>query len=155
MQPKQALVLFLLWKDLVIVLERWGQAGRRGALILTLSVHHPEVLSFIKIKRDLTKVTGANLSIRLSDEFLKAIDNNEKYEQRFPVDAKGENIKFSQMVEAKEIWEEIIRSAHFMGEPGLLMWNNIIRESPADCYEEFQSTSTNPCVVGDTKNINR
>jgi ribonucleotide reductase alpha subunit len=127
-----------------------GQAGRRGALIITISIHHPEILNFITAKTDLKKVTGANLSIRLTDEFFEALEKNEQYEQRFPVDAKKENIKFSQMVDAKKIWDEIIKNAHAMGEPGLLMWNNIIRESPADCYKEFKTISTNPSLRKNT-----
>ncbi len=122
-----------------------GQSGRRGALLISLSVHHPEILDFAKIKRDLTKVTGANISIRLTDEFLQAVKDDKEYEQRFPVDSKTPQI--SQMVSAKEVWKEIIENAHAMAEPGLLFWDTIIRESPADCYSDFgfKSVSTNPC----------
>jgi len=86
-----------------------GQAGRRGALILTISVHHPEVVNFIKMKQDLNKINGANVSIRLTDEFLKAVENNEDYEQRWPVDSKKP--KISNMVKAKEVWDQIINSS--------------------------------------------
>jgi len=122
-----------------------GQSGRRGALMLTLSIHHPEVLDFAKIKRDLGKVTGANLSIRLSDEFLEAVKKGKKYEQRFPVDSKEP--KISNMVDAREVWMQIIENAHATAEPGLLFWDRIISESPADCYSAFgyATTSTNPC----------
>lgn len=125
-----------------------GQSGRRGALMLTLSVHHPEVINFARCKRDLKKVTGANISVRLSDEFLDAVRKGTKYEQRFPVDAKTDEEKqMSQMVDAREIWMQIIENAHAKAEPGLLFWDRIISESPADCYAKFgfATTSTNPC----------
>lgn len=122
-----------------------GQAGRRGALMVTLSVHHPDILEFAKVKRDLSKVTGANISIRLTDEFLKAVDSNSSYEQRWPVDSTSPSI--SKMVDAKSVWNVIVENAHYMAEPGLLFWDNIISESPADCYSDigFKTISTNPC----------
>ena len=86
-----------------------GQNSRRGALIITLSVHHPEILNFINMKKDLSKITGANVSIRLTDEFLNAVEKKEKYEQRFPVEGEKEDIKISNMVDAEEIWNEIIK----------------------------------------------
>lgn len=122
-----------------------GQAGRRGALMVTLNVHHPDILEFAKVKRDLTKVTGANISIRLTDEFLKAVDSGSQYEQRWPVDSSTPSI--SKMVDAKSVWNVIVENAHHMAEPGLLFWDNIISESPADCYSDvgFKTISTNPC----------
>lgn len=122
-----------------------GQSGRRGALMLTCSVHHPEILDFAKCKRDLTKVTGANISVRLSDEFLKAVKNGTTYEMRWPVDSKDPEM--SEMVDARKVWMEIVETAHATAEPGLLFWDNIINESPADCYSDFgfKTTSTNPC----------
>lgn len=122
-----------------------GQHGRRGALMLTLSVHHPDILAFVRAKRDLTKITGANMSVRLTDEFLKAVDAGEKYQQRWPVDSRDP--KIHSMVDAKEIWDAIVENAHHMAEPGLLFWDNIIKESPADCYSDcgFETISTNPC----------
>jgi ribonucleoside-diphosphate reductase alpha chain len=122
-----------------------GQAGRRGALMVTLNVHHPDILEFAKVKRDLTKVTGANISIRLTDEFLNAVDNNEDYEQRWPVDSSSPSI--SRKVNARSIWNIIVENAHHMAEPGLLFWDNIIKESPSDCYSDcgYKTISTNPC----------
>lgn len=122
-----------------------GQAGRRGALMITISVHHPQVMDFVTVKRDLKRVTGANISIRLTDEFLNAVQHNEEYEQRWPVDSKTPTI--SRKVNAKEVWMKIIENAHAMAEPGLLFWDNILRESPADCYKHlgFGTVSTNPC----------
>lgn len=124
-------------------------SGRRGALMLTLSVHHPEISDFISVKRDLQKVTGANISVRLSDEFLKAVEKDTDVELRWPVDAreKSQEPKISCMVRARDVWKEIITCAHAMAEPGVLFWDNILKESPADCYAKFgfKTTSTNPC----------
>ena len=121
-----------------------AQGGRRGALMLSISVHHPEIETFINIKRDLKKVTGANISIRLSDEFMNAVKNGKQYQVRFPVDEK-ENPQVSSVVDARNIWNQIIESAHSSAEPGLLFWDTVKRESPADIYEQFQTVSTNPC----------
>lgn len=120
-----------------------AQGGRRGALMLTLSVHHPEIRTFIHIKEDLKKVTGANISIRLSDEFMNAVKNKEKVQLRFPVDSKEPSI--SEMVDAEELWTEIIGAAHKSAEPGLLFWDTVMRECPANSYPEFITISTNPC----------
>ena len=99
-----------------------GQSARRGALMQTISVHHPEILEFATIKKDLNRVTGANISIRFSDEFLNAVKNKSEYELRFPVDAreKGEEPKISKMVDANEVWMKIIENAWASGEPGIL-----------------------------------
>ena len=122
-----------------------AQGGRRGALMLTISVHHPQIKDFIKIKRDLTRVTGANISIRLSDEFLCAVENESEFELRFPVDS--EDPQVSIMTSASKLWDEIVESAHACAEPGLLFWDNATRLTPSDIYEEegFGSKSTNPC----------
>lgn len=120
-----------------------GQGGRRGALMLTLSVHHPDILSFVSVKKDKNEITGANISVRLTDEFLNAVDKDLEYEQRWPVDSKTPKISIK--VKAREIWKEIIKNAHDMAEPGLLFWDTIIKESPADCYKNYKSISTNPC----------
>lgn len=123
-----------------------GQSGRRGALMLTLSVHHPDVIDFATIKNDDTEVTGANISLCLTKEFLDAVKNDTDYELRFPVDYKEKNIepKISKFVNAKEVWKTIIKSAWLRAEPGLLMWDNIL-SGPADCYEKYKAVSTNPC----------
>jgi ribonucleoside-diphosphate reductase alpha chain len=121
-----------------------AQGGRRGALMLTISVHHPEIETFINIKKDLKKVTGANLSIRLSDEFMNAVEREDDVELRFPVDSI--NPKISQKVSAKNLWNKIIESAHGFAEPGLLFWDTVNRRTPSHCYEDFVSISTNPCA---------
>jgi ribonucleoside-diphosphate reductase alpha chain len=124
-----------------------GQSGRRGALMLTLSVHHPDIIEFCTIKNDPTKVTGANISVKLTKEFLDALKNEKYYELRFPVNYKELNIapKISKTISAKEVWDIITTSAHNRAEPGLLMWDNVIENTPADCYEDFKSKGTNPC----------
>lgn len=158
-----------------------GQDGRRGAEMITCSIHHPESvipwddsvdgspfnvhikneslgeydvssryynpnkIDFATAKYDARKVTGANISLRLTDEFLTKIDNNECYEQRWPVDSKNPSV--SKKVKAKDVWDKIIYSAWRTAEPGILFWDTIIRESPADCYSQFgfATESTNPC----------
>ena len=123
-----------------------AQGGRRGALMLTISVHHPDIETFVNIKRDLTKVTGANISIRLSDEFMTAVENNEDFELRYPVEGNEEKL-VSTTTDASSLWEKIIESAHASAEPGLLFWDNVLNYTPAQAYSEdgFHTVSTNPC----------
>jgi ribonucleoside-diphosphate reductase alpha chain len=111
--------------------------------MLTISVHHPEIRTFIHIKEDLKKVTGANISVRLSDEFMNAVRNKESVELRFPVDSP--NPVISERVDANELWTEIITAAHKSAEPGLLFWDAIMKYCPANCYPKFRTISTNPC----------
>ena len=123
-----------------------AQGGRRGALMLTISVHHPQIRDFIKIKRELTRVTGANISVRLSDEFLSAVKNNTSFQLRFPVEENVDH-KVSEDIDARELWDEIIENAHASAEPGLLFWDTARKLTPSDIYSDdgFGSTSTNPC----------
>lgn len=119
-----------------------GQNSRRGALMITLSVHHPDVVKFATMKHDLTKVTGANVSVRLTDEFLKAVEEDGEYEQRWPVEGEP---KFSKTVRARDVWEVIVDSATKTAEPGLIMWDNMTNNLPAHSYPNFKTRSTNPC----------
>ena len=121
-----------------------GQNGRRGAQMISISVHHPDILEFAKIKNDETSVTGANISIRLSDEFLQAVEMDAEYEQRWPIDA--ETPEVSKSVHARDVWKEIIHSAWYRAEPGLLFWDNIQKWNPAECYPDFRSVGVNPCA---------
>lgn len=123
-----------------------AQGGRRGALMITISVHHPEIRTFINIKRDRKKVTGANISIRITDEFMEAVKSDADYQLRFPCN-KGVLHTVEQMVSAREIWNEIIDAAWDSAEPGLLFWDTAKKNTPADIYsaEGFSSESTNPC----------
>lgn len=129
-----------------------AQNGRRGAEMQTISINHPEIESFINIKRDLKKVTGANISIRLNDEFMNAVKNNEDYTLRWPVESSVQNAKVTKSVKALEIWNQIIDSAWTSAEPGLLFWNSVKENTPSDIYGDFghNSISTNPCFSGDT-----
>jgi ribonucleoside-diphosphate reductase alpha chain len=120
-----------------------GQNGRRGALMQTISVHHPEILNFATIKNDPNKVTGANISIFLTDEFLEAVEKGKTYEQRWPVDSKTP--KISQQVDARSVWNKIIHSAWFRAEPGLMFIDRIKEYTPTSSYEGWEPHSTNPC----------
>ena len=122
-----------------------AQGGRRGALMLSISVHHPQILDFVKIKRDLTRVTGANISVRVSDQFMRSVKSNEPYELKWPCDS--ENPEICEEINARHVWDEIIESAYHSAEPGILFWDTAIRNTPSDIYFEkaFGSTSTNPC----------
>jgi len=121
-----------------------AQGGRRGALMMTISVHHPEIRTFINIKKNVEKVTGANISIRLTDEFMRAVKAGEKFQLRFPVEANAQHT-IKEDVDAGELWSEIIEAAHASAEPGLLFWDNVVNNGPADAYPGFKSISTNPC----------
>ena len=122
-----------------------GQQGRRGALMITVNVHHPEVLTFATIKANLQRVTGANISVFLTDEFLNAVERDGEYEQRWPVDAAKP--KYKKMVKAREVWEKIAEMAWTSAEPGLMFIDSIVRDHPASAYAEegFLPHSSNPC----------
>lgn len=123
-----------------------GQGGRRGALMLTISVRHPDILTFVNIKRDKTKVTGANISVRLEDDFMLAVENDEDYVLRWPVEATPSEARVTKTVKARDVWRQIIMGAHDNAEPGVLFWSNFLKYGPADVYPEFRSISTNPCA---------
>ena len=127
-----------------------GQSGRRGALMLTVDVAHKDIENFITIKNDDTKVTGANISVRLSNEFLDAVKKCDKFRLRFPVDAPPSDN--DTWVDAKDLWKKIIHNSWLRAEPGLLFWDRITGHNMVDCYKEFgfETVSTNPCVTGDT-----
>jgi ribonucleotide reductase alpha subunit len=129
-----------------------AQGGRRGALMLTISCHHPDVSIFTNIKRDKIKVTGANVSVRMSNEFMQAVKDGKQYQQRFPVEKDVPHI-VEKLVDAREVWNDIVSAMRDCSEPGMLFWDTIIDKSPADCYAHlgYKTVSTNPCVTGDTK----
>jgi ribonucleoside-diphosphate reductase alpha chain len=126
------------------VTRRIGQDGRRGALMLTMSVHHPDDEKFAAMKADKKKVTGANVSVRLTDEFLEAVDKDQEYEQRWPCE-EGVTPVFRRMVKARDVWNTIIKYATVCAEPGLIFWDRMTKRLPAHAYKRFKSTSTNPC----------
>ncbi len=122
-----------------------AQDGRRGALMLTLSIKHPDAENFIDAKVETGKVTGANVSIKMDDEFMRAALAGEKYHQQFPIT--GDDPMYENTIDARALWDKIIHNAWKSAEPGVLFWDTIIRESVPDCYadEGFVTVSTNPC----------
>ena len=124
-----------------------AQGGRRGALMLTISVKHPEIETFINIKRDLKKVTGANISIRISDDFMQAVKDDTEYTLQWPVDVPVSQAKITKVVKAKAVWDQIVDSAWTSAEPGLLFWDTVTKWTPTEAYAHkgYANVSTNPC----------
>lgn len=155
-----------------------AQNGRRGALMISIDINHPDVMDFIKIKRDLTQVTGANISIKLNKEFMEAVEKDEDYMLSFPckmsnsmkmdlalmaeddwdsffpynklVKTKSSNssentVYYLKRIKAKEYWDEIIKSAHNVAEPGLMFWDNMVNNAPDGVYPQYVPVTTNPC----------
>ena len=122
-----------------------AQGGRRGALMLSISIKHPDSEKFIDAKLDTNKVTGANVSVKIDDEFMRAAIEGRTYTQQFPINA--DKPKVVQNIDASKLWSKIIHNAWKSAEPGVLFWDTIIRESVPDCYadEGFVTVSTNPC----------
>ena len=122
-----------------------AQDGRRGALMLSISIKHPDAEKFIDAKLDTNKVTGANVSVKIDDEFMRAAIEGRTYTQQFPINA--DKPKFVQNIDASKLWAKIIHNAWKSAEPGVLFWDTIIRESVPDCYADdgFVTVSTNPC----------
>ncbi len=122
-----------------------AQDGRRGALMLSVSIKHPDSEAFIDAKMEEGKVTGANVSVRITDEFMDAAINDKPFVQQFPIDS--EKPLFGKEISAKKLWEKIVHNAWKSAEPGVLFWDTIIRESLPDCYADlgFKTISTNPC----------
>ena len=122
-----------------------AQDGRRGALMLSVSIKHPDSESFIDAKMESGKVTGANVSVKIDDEFMKAAIEGRKYTQCYPIDAKKPLYK--KEIDASELWKKIVHNAWKSAEPGVLFWDTILRESVPDCYADlgFRTVSTNPC----------
>ena len=122
-----------------------AQDGRRGALMLSVSIKHPDSESFIDAKMTEGKVTGANVSVRIDDAFMKAAIDHSEYTQQFPV--KSSEPEVTKQIDAAALWGKIVHNAWKSAEPGILFWDTIIRESVPDCYADlgFQTISTNPC----------
>ncbi|MHC1708721.1 MAG: adenosylcobalamin-dependent ribonucleoside-diphosphate reductase [Bacteroidales bacterium] len=122
-----------------------AQDGRRGALMLSISVRHPDSESFIDAKMESGKVTGANVSVKITDDFMQAVINDQEYVQKFPVDSQSPY--FVKSIKARALWDKIVHNAWKSAEPGILFWDTIIRESVPDCYADlgFRTVSTNPC----------
>lgn len=122
-----------------------AQDGRRGALMLSVSINHPDSESFIDAKMTEGKVTGANVSVKIDDEFMRAVVNGETYVQKYPV--YSEDPMYQKEINAKQLWTKIVHNAWKSAEPGILFWDTIIRESVPDCYADkgYRTVSTNPC----------
>lgn len=122
-----------------------GQDGRRGALMISIDVRHPDVFKFATMKRDLSKVTGANVSIKINDTFMKAVEGDKDFTLQWPIES--DNPSIVRKIKARELWAEIIDSVHASAEPGLLMWDTMLRTLPAQCYADvgFSHVTTNPC----------
>ncbi len=122
-----------------------AQDGRRGALMLSVSIKHPESEAFIDAKMTEGKVTGANVSVKIDDEFMQAVVDDKPYTQKFPIDS--DHPLVSKEISAKQLWQKIVHNAWKSAEPGVLFWDTILRESIPDCYADlgFRTVSTNPC----------
>jgi len=122
-----------------------AQDGRRGALMLSISIKHPDSENFIDAKLEAGKVTGANVSVKMTDEFMKAVVNGESFKQQYPINST--NPKFTRDTDAKRLWNKIVHNAWKSAEPGVLFWDTIKRESVPDCYADlgYETVSTNPC----------
>jgi len=122
-----------------------AQDGRRGALMLTVSIKHPDAESFIDAKMTQGKITGANVSVRIDDKFMQAAIEGKPYIQSYPTDS--DNPTYTQEIDATKLWNKIVHNAWRSAEPGVLFWNTITRESIPDCYADlgFKTISTNPC----------
>ena len=122
-----------------------AQDGRRGALMLSISIKHPDAEDFIDAKLEAGKVTGANISVKLSDEFMECVRDGKPFTQQYPIDS--DNPMVSKEVDAQKLWKKIVYNAWKSAEPGLMFWDNITREAIPDCYSKFgfKTVSTNPC----------
>lgn len=148
-----------------------AQNGRRGALMLSIDINHPDVEKFATVKSDKNKVTGANISIKVNDDFMKAVEKDEGYILRFPCDAHLSIKKYDEWypnwdngklnyipkddvyvktIKAKELWNTIVKQARDNAEPGLMFWDNVLDYSPDGVYAKYKPISSNPCVTGDT-----
>ncbi|MBR8704004.1 adenosylcobalamin-dependent ribonucleoside-diphosphate reductase [Porphyromonas levii] len=122
-----------------------AQDGRRGALMLSVSIQHPDSQAFIDAKLEEGKITGANISVRITDEFMRAVVDDTHYTLQYPIEVQDPKVK--RTIKARELWNKIIHNAWKSAEPGVLFWDTIIKESLPDCYADlgFRTVSTNPC----------
>lgn len=122
-----------------------AQDGRRGALMLSVAIKHPDSESFIDAKMEQGKVTGANVSVRIDDEFMRAVESGSPYKQQYPIDSSSP--LYQKEIDPKSLWKKIVHNAWRSAEPGILFWDTIIKESVPDCYADlgYRTVSTNPC----------
>jgi len=121
-----------------------GQNGRQGAIMITLHIKHPDARQFALMKMDRKKVSGANVSLKITDEFMLAVENDDEFVQQWPIDS--DNPKIKQVIKARELWDVIVDCAQQSGEPGLLMWDNICNNLPAHSFPGFEAVCVNPCA---------
>lgn len=132
-------------------LREVAQDGRRGAGMVSMSVNYPDIEKFINLKSDKTTATGANLSVRVTDEFMNAVECNGTHVLRYPVTAsrnesRDEGKVTRKNIPAKDLWNKMMKAAWAHAEPGILFWDKVLSESPSDCYPEFKTESVNPCA---------
>jgi ribonucleoside-diphosphate reductase alpha chain len=122
-----------------------AQDGRRGALMLSISIKHPDAENFIDAKLEEGKVTGANVSVKITDDFMQSVIKKEEFTQQYPIDSASPT--YSKKIDANNLWNKIVHNAWKSAEPGILFWDTIIKESVPDCYADlgFKTVSTNPC----------
>lgn len=122
-----------------------AQGGRRGALMLSISIKHPNAEDFIDAKLEQGKITGANVSVKITDDFMECVKSGNPFIQQYPIDSP--NPTMTKEIDARALWKKIIHNAWASAEPGVLFWDTIIRESVPDCYADFgyRTVSTNPC----------
>lgn len=122
-----------------------AQGGRRGALMLSISIKHPNAEQFIDAKLEQGKITGANVSVKITDDFMECVRSGKPFVQQYPVDSPNPTVR--QEIDARALWNKIIHNAWASAEPGVMFWDTIIRESVPDCYADFgyRTVSTNPC----------
>lgn len=122
-----------------------AQDGRRGALMLSISIKHPDSEKFIDAKLEAGKVTGANVSVKVTDEFMHAVKNNKPFRQQYPI--VSDKPLYEKSIDARELWNKIVHNAWKSAEPGILFWDTIVKESVPDCYADlgYKTVSTNPC----------
>ncbi len=125
------------------VSKKIGQNGRRAALMISLDVRHPDAFFFATMKEDLSKVTGANVSFRIYNDFMEAVRDDTEYTLHWPCG--DPNPTHTKVIRARDLWDTIIKSATKSAEPGLLMWENILKRLPSHCYPEFFTITVNPC----------
>ena len=122
-----------------------AQDGRRGALMLSVSIKHPDSEAFIDAKMTEGRVTGANVSVKISDDFMESVIENKPFKQQYPIDS--DKPMYSKEISANDLWKKIVHNAWKSAEPGVLFWDTILRESVPDCYADlgYRTVSTNPC----------
>lgn len=128
------------------IIKLVGQSGRRGAGMITMDCRHPDIKQFVKMKAEAEeagKVTGANVSVRITDDFIEAVRNDEQWETCFPIDS--DSPTHTKSFRARDLWDLIGECAAECGDPGIIMWDNVKNYLPADEYEDFETISTNPC----------